>query len=85
MTIVWRKDPCYFEIGLEKEHRCMGHHLGPGSATTQNGAKLFGTILVTALCKSVLGDARNFYKIFFLSCSGVACCDWASRKSPAGC
>lgn len=35
MTTVWRKDPCYFEIGLEKEHRCtLGHHCGPRSATT---------------------------------------------------
>lgn len=30
----WRKDPCYFETELEKEHRCtLGHHLGPRSAT----------------------------------------------------
>lgn len=31
MTTVWRKDPCYFEKGVEKT---VGHRFGPRSATT---------------------------------------------------
>lgn len=85
MTTVRIKDPCYFEIGLEKENRCtLGHHWtqvcyhwewsqvilnDPDDSTLQVHAWRFQKSLQNLL----------------LTCSSVALCDQVSHKTPAGC